>query len=119
MAKVNLIVKETLDITCMRNDTFKLDMDWEDADDNAIDLTSYTFKAQVRKKSTSATPLLTFDNDDFTKDANGNLLMKKSASDMTIKGGVYTYDLQATHTSTSEVTTWLGGLFIVKDDVTE
>ena len=119
MAKVNLIIKETLDITCMRNDTFKLDMDWTDADDNAIDLTAYTFKAQVRKKSTGSTVLLTFNDADFTKDSSGNLLMKKGASDMTLKGGTYTYDVQATHTSTSEVSTWLGGLFIVKDDVTE
>lgn len=45
--------------------------------------------------------------------------MKKAGSDMTLKGGTYTYDVQATHTGTSEVATWLGGLFIVKDDVTE
>lgn len=119
MAKVNLIIKETLDITCMRHDTFKLDMDWTDANDTAIDLTAYTFKAQVRKKSTTGSVLLTFNDADFTKDSSGNLLMKKAGTDMTIKGGTYAYDVQATHISTSEVSTWLGGLFIVKDDVTE
>ena len=36
MANVNLVVKEDLDITCMQNDTFKLDMDWVDGDSNPI-----------------------------------------------------------------------------------
>ena len=119
MASINLITAEVLDITCMRHDTFELDMDWEDSDDNAIDLTAYTFKMQVRKKSDSASAVLTFDDSDFTKDASGNLVAKKAGTAMTLKAGNYRYDLQATHTSTSSVTTWLNGLFIVKDDVTE
>lgn len=119
MAKVNLIIAEVLDITCMRNDTFKLDMDWEDADDTAIDLTAYTFKMQVRKKSDSTSALLTFSDSEFTtKDSSGNLTLVKAASLMTIKAGNYRYDLQATHTD-GTVSTWLNGLFIVKDDVTE
>jgi len=117
MASVNLVVKENLDITCMKNDTFKLDMDWVDADSNPINLTNYTFKAQVRKKSTDAV-MLTFENSDFTADANGNLLMVKASADMNIKAGVYEYDLQSTH-SDGTVSTWLGGLFVVQGDVTE
>lgn len=119
MAKVNLVVKQTLDITCMRNDTFKLDMDWLDANSVALDLTGYTFKAHVRKTSTSAQAVITFDDSDFTKDASGNLLMSKASASMDVKGGTYTYDLQATLTSTGDVSTWLGGLFIVQEDVTE
>ena len=117
MASVNLVVKEDLDITCMANDTFKLDMDWVDGDSNPIDLTSYEFKADVRKKSTNAI-VLTFENSDFTKDASGNLLMVKNAADMNVKAGVYVYDLQATNTSSNDVSTWLGGLFVVQGDVT-
>ena len=119
MASINLIIAEVLDITCMRHDTFKLDMDWEDASDNAIDLTGYTFKMQVRKKADSSSATLTFDDSDFTKDANGNLLVTKAGSSMTLKAGNYRYDLQATNTGTSEVSTWLNGAFVVKDDVTE
>jgi hypothetical protein len=118
MASVNLVVREELDITCMQNDTFKLDMDWEDSDDNAIDLTAYSFKCEVRK-SKNKTAVLTFGANDFTKDANGNLLMKKVASDMNIKAGVYQYDLQATETASGDVATWLGGLFVVQGDITE
>ena len=119
MAKVNLDIASTLDITCRRYDTFKLDMDWKDASDAVIDLTSYTFKAQVRKKSTSGSVILTFETSDFTKNATGDLIMSKAGSLMSLKGGNYVYDLQATHTSSSEVSTWLKGLFIVNDDITE
>ena len=31
MADVNLNIKQTLNVTCMKNDTFSLDMDWTDA----------------------------------------------------------------------------------------
>jgi len=117
MASVNLVVKEDLDITCMQNDTFKLDMDWVDSSSNPIDLTGYNFKSDVRKKSTNAI-VLTFSNTDFTKDALGNLIMNKAAADMNIKAGVYVYDLQSTEVSTGDVSTWLGGLFIVQGDVT-
>ena len=117
MASVNLVVKEDLDITCMQNDTFKLDMDWVDGDSNPIDLTGYNFKSEVRKKSTNAI-VLTFSNTDFTKDALGNLLMSKDSADMNIKAGVYVYDLQATNTSNDDVSTWLGGLFVIQGDVT-
>ena len=117
MASINLVIKQDLDITCMKNDTFKLDMDWVDGNSNAIDLTSYTFKAQVRKKSTDSV-ILTFETSDFTGDASGNLLMQKSASNMNIKAGVYEYDLQSTHTD-GTVSTWMGGLFVIQQDITE
>ena len=117
MASINLVIKQDLDITCMRNDTFELDMDWTDSSSNPVDLTDYTFKAQVRKKSTSSA-VLTFEDSDFTKDASGNLLMQKSASSMNIASGVYEYDLQATNTD-GTVTTWMGGLFVIQEDITE
>ena len=37
---------------------------------------------------------------------------------MNVKAGVYVYDLQATNTSNGDVSTWLGGLFVVQGDVT-
>ena len=118
MASINLVVREELDITCMQNDTFKLDMDWTDSNNNPIDLTNYTFKCEVRK-SKDKTAVLTFGTNDFTKDASGNLLMKKSASGMNVKAGVYQYDLQATESVSGDVATWLGGLFVVQGDITE
>jgi hypothetical protein len=44
--------------------------------------------------------------------------MVKNAADMNVKAGVYVYDLQATNTSSNDVSTWLGGLFVVQGDVT-
>ena len=119
MSSVNLVLKVSLDITCMRKDTFSLDMDWTDSNTNPIDLTAYTFKSQVRQTETSSTALLTFSDSDFTKDASGNLTMTKAASDMDIAAGNYYYDIQATKTSDSTVQTWAGGLFIVQQDITE
>ncbi len=82
MASANLVLKQTLNVTCMKNDTFKLDMDWTDSSSNPIDLTAYTFKSQVKTSSVASTAILTFNDSDFTKDASGNLLMEKSAADM-------------------------------------
>lgn len=118
MADINLIVKETLNITCMKNDTFFIDMDWVDANSNPIDLTAYTFKAQVKRSQNSNESILTFDDSDFTKDASGNLTMNKSAAQMNLESGVYYYDMQTTKISDGAVSTWLGGRFTIQADVT-
>ena len=118
MADVNLIVKETLNVTCMRNDTFKLQMVWKDANDNFIDLTAYTFTAQVKKNKSDSSTVLSFVDNEFTKDASGNLLMSKTSEQMDLEPGSYYYDLQAVNIATGDVSTWLGGLFNIQDDVT-
>jgi len=119
MADVNLVVQSTLNITCLKNDTFSLDMDWTDSNGDAIDLTLYTFKVQVKKSKASGVAVLTFNDSDFAKDSSGNLTMSKSASDMDVEARVYYYDLQTTRTSTGAVATWLGGRFTIQEDVTE
>lgn len=118
MADVNLIVKETLNITCMRNDTFRLNMVWKDANDNFIDLTAYTFEAQVKKSKSDSTSVLEFADSDFTKDASGNLSMSKTSAEMDLTPASYYYDLQAYKISNGDVSTWLGGTFTIQDDVT-
>ncbi len=118
MADVNLIIKQTLNVTCMKNDSFSLDMDWTDSAAVAIDLTLYTFKVQVKRNQASNVSVLTFNDSDFTKDSSGNLTMTKSASDMDVESGVYYYDLQATKISDSSISTWMGGRFTISEDVT-
>lgn len=118
MADVNLIIKQTLNVTCMKNDSFSLDMDWTDSAAVAIDLTLYTFKVQVKRNQASNVSVLTFNDSDFTKDSSGNLTMTKSASDMDVESGVYYYDLQATKISDSSIQTWMGGRFTISEDVT-
>jgi len=118
MANINLIVKEELNITCLRNDTFRLDMIWKDSSDALIDLTAYTFGAQVKKSESDSTSILSFEDSDFTKDASGNLSMTKTSAQMDLQPGTYYYDLQATKTANGDVSTWLGGLFKIEGDVT-
>ncbi len=119
MASINLVVKEELNITCMRNDTFKLNMNWVDSSSNPINLTQYTFKCEVKTSSVAPTAVLTFNDVDFIRDDSGNLLMEKAAGAMDISAGNYYYDIQAKKTSDSTVQTWAGGLFIVQQDITE
>jgi len=109
MADVNLIIKETLNITCMKNDSFSLDMDWVDSTSTAVDLTLYTFKVQVKRSKASSISLLTFTDSDFSKDISGNLTMTKAAADMDVEAGVYYYDMQATTISDSSISYLDGG----------
>ncbi len=118
MADVNLIIKQTLNITCMKNDTFSLDMDWTNSASVAVDLTLYTFKVQVKRNAASSIALLTFEDSDFSKDSAGNLTMTKAAADMDIEAGVYHYDMQATTIADNSVATWMGGRFTISEDVT-
>lgn len=118
MAEANLILKQTLNITCMRNDTFRLVMVWRDSTDTLIDLTTYTFTAQIKRQRSDSTSVLSFSDSDFTKDASGNLSMSKTNSQMDLIAGSYYYDLQAVKISNGEVSTWLGGFFTIEEDVT-
>lgn len=119
MSSVNLVIKQNLNITCMKNDTFRLEMQWLDSDEAPIDLTGYTFKSQVRKSKTSPDYVLQFEDSDFSKDALGNLTMYKASSLMNVNSGNYYYDLQATNTTSGDVFTWLGGAFVIQEDITE
>lgn len=119
MAEANLILKQTLNVTCMRNDTFRLAMVWKDSTDTLIDLTAYTFIAEVKKNTSDLTNFLSFSDSDFTKDASGNLTMNKTSAEMDLVPGFYYFDIQATKISDSTVQTWAGGNFIIKQDVTD
>tara|TARA_R100001510_G_C7650660_1_gene208194 strand:- start:1347 stop:1721 length:375 start_codon:yes stop_codon:yes gene_type:complete len=124
MASINLDTSTRLDITCRKNDTFKLILTCTDEDGNVIDLSSnYAFEIDVRKRSNSSATILSFTEGDsnFTKTAQGKLTISKAASAMNINAGVYVYDLQATNSSESpsNVSTWLAGDFVVIEDVTE
>ncbi len=118
MADVSLVVQSTLNITCMKNDSFSLDMNWTDSNGDAIDMTLYNFKVEVKKSKASSISVLTFNDSDFSKDSSGNLTMTKSATDMNVESSVYYYDLQTTEISTSVISTWLGGRFTIQEDVT-
>jgi uncharacterized protein (DUF2235 family) len=120
MAAINLDISTKLDITCRRNDTFSLEVIFNDADGNGLALDEYTsFIMQVRRHDRkSGNPTIEFDSadGDIAGDSNGKLTITKSAANMNISGGQYVYDLQATKSGITS--TWLRGLFIINEDVT-
>lgn len=117
MASVNLDISSRLDITCRKNDTFSLDLDIKDASGNALDLTSYTFKMEVRTSTDDeGSPVIASANVTATEDDSGNLNLTITATNMNVSAGTYVYDLQATLGDV--VTTWLFGTFTVNEDVT-
>jgi len=128
---INLDTAKRVDITCRKGDTFLLDLDITNDGGTAIDLTSYTFKMEVRTSDTSTggeadadVILTTTDSDNSegkqivvnTQDASGNLIFRVNATDMAgVESGLYVYDIQASVSSV--VTTWLYGTFKINEDV--
>lgn len=133
---INLDTAERLDITCRRGDSFALDLDVTDSSGDALDMTGYTFKMEVRTTDTidvtelanSAILLTTTDTSNTnnkqivpTSDADdleaGDVAFTVTAANMKgVTGGAYVYDIQAVD-GTGKVTTWLYGAFIVNEDV--
>lgn len=115
---VNLDNAQRVDIICRRGDTFSIEINFFDANDQPIDLTNFTFKMEVSESDTATTPVL--DDTDFTYTSNstGTLLVRAtSATMLTIPAGVYIYGLQSTDSGI--VKTWLFGLFTVNEDVVD
>jgi len=117
MASVNLDIAQQLDITCRKGDTFKLTMNITDSSNQAVDVTQYSFRMEVKSSATSE-PTITFANTDFDKSSNGTLVVKKDAADMQFAAGAYFYDIEATKSSDSTVQTWITGTFVLNPDIT-
>ncbi len=114
---VNLDIAQRLDITCRKGDTFTLILNITDSAGTAIELTPYSFQMEVRDSATDDIIIPTTDFT-FTKDADstaGKLNITVAAADMTATGS-YIYDLETT--LTTDVQTWLYGVFTINDDVT-
>ena len=52
--QINLDNATRVDITCRRGDTFKIEFTFTDDDGDAIDLTSYSWKMDVKETDTSS-----------------------------------------------------------------
>ncbi len=114
---VNLDVSKRLDVTCRKGDTFSLVINVTDAAGAVVDLTTYSFKMEVRATDTSEDSTITDDQLTITGTSLGVITITISSSVMAvIASGLYTYDLQ---TIVSGVTqTWLHGVLQVNEDVT-
>ena len=136
MSQVNFDVSQTLDITCVKGDTFSMDLTLKDSAGSAIDITNYAFYFQIFKGSSimiSTTDAKSFERQRIS---SGNVVVTKDADQDTNKGkfnisisslimsdfpsGGYFYEMQMSTTGDSSGvdTTILKGNFIVNPDRT-
>ena len=116
--QINLDNATRVDITCRKGDTFTLEFTFTDNDGDAIDLTGYAWKMDVKETDTSSSDIIADDSFTYSGTNAGVLTITATASVMAgVSGGLYVYDLQSTNSGT--VKTWVYGLFKVNEDVSE
>lgn len=126
--KANLDIAQKLNITARKGDTFRLSVTFKDNSGNAVGVSDYTYRMQVRSSATDDTAsgaIIEISGDSLsdgfdTSGGGGKVVINIPASKMSeVDGGKYVYDLEATNTAdTSLVQTWLRGVFSVNEDVT-
>jgi ligand-binding sensor domain-containing protein len=115
---INLDTATRVDITCRKGDTFKLEFTFTDDNGDAIDLTSYAWKMDVKETDTSSADIIADSDFTYTGTDQGKLTVDATAATMAaVAGGLYVYDLQSTSAGT--VKTWVYGLFKINEDVSE
>ena len=115
----NVSIATRVDIVCWRGDTFVLTATIADVDGNAVDLSVYTWKMEVREYDNG--PLvITSTNITITATNLGVLTVTISAPNMLVNAGTYVYEIQATNPTPNPdtVTTYLYGQFTVTQDIT-
>ena len=136
MSQVNFDVSQSLDITCVKGDTFSMDLTLKDSSGDAIDITDYVFYFQVfkgaslmisttdaksfeRQRVTSGNVVVTIDSDQDTNKGKFNISISSLVMSSFPAGG-YFYEMQMSTTgdSTGVDTTILKGNFIVNQDRT-
>lgn len=116
--QINLDTSTRVDITCRRGDTFKLEFTFTDDNGDAIDLTSYTWKMDVKETDTSSSDIIADSSFTYSGNTDGELTVTATAATMAaVSGGLYVYDLQSTNGGT--VKTWVYGIFKINEDVSE
>lgn len=117
VSSVTLDVAKRLDITCRKGDTFNLVVNVTDSAGAVVDLTTYSFKMEIRETDTSTDSVVTDDNITITGTSGGVLTVNIGASIMSnVSSGLYAYDLQTIKAGTTQ--TWLTGVLQVNEDVT-
>lgn len=116
--QINLDNSTRVDITCRKGDTFSLELTFTDDNGDAIDLTSYTWKMDVKETDTSSGDIIADNSFTYTGTSAGKLTVAATAATMAgISGGLYVYDLQSTNSGV--VKTWVYGIFKINEDVSE
>lgn len=111
----------TVDIELVRNDSYVWTFDVEDVDEEAVDMTSFTFDGHVRRSYDSDDVLATFRFDE-TNVATGELtaiIDAAETADLDFLGGSGVYDIQiASDDATPLVYTVRRGAVTFVKDVT-
>ena len=116
-SQVQLDVAKRLDITCRKGDTFNLVINVTDSAGTAVNLSTYSFKMQVKETDTSSTNVISNDDITITGTAAGVLTVTIPSTVMTsVSSGLYAYDLQTINVGVTQ--TWLTGVLKVNEDVT-
>lgn len=100
--------------------TFSRNLHWKDVNGNAIDITGYTARMQVRQKYTSSTTVLNLVSPtDITLGGNSGTIVVTASATATaaITAGEYVYDLEMV-SSAGIVTRLLQGTFELRPEVT-
>jgi len=115
---INLDNATRVDITCRRGDSFKLEFTFTDDDGDAIDISGYSWKMDVKETDTSSGDIIADADFEYTGNEEGKLTVTALAATMAaVSGGIYVYDLQSDNNGT--IKTWVYGLFKVNEDVSE
>ena len=128
--QINLDRSQRLDITCKRNDTFKLNLELKNESGVAINLNAenqvYLFKMQVRAEDLHDTDAVESDSDpegyyllmvgSNSDGTTGLVTFSTDASEMDLDSGIYVYDIQ--RKIDTDVETLLYGVFKVNEDIT-
>jgi hypothetical protein len=114
----NVSIATRVDIVCWRGDTFGLTATIKDANGNAVDLSIYTWKMEVREYDTGPI-VIGAANITVTGTSLGVLTVVISATNMLVNAGTYVYEIQATDLTPNPdtVTTYLYGQFTVTQDI--
>jgi hypothetical protein len=115
---INLDTSTRVDVTCRKGDTFSLKLVFTDSSGDAIDVSSYTWKMDVKETDTSSSDIIADSSFNYTGDSSGNLTITATSSVMAaVTSGIYVYDLQSTNSG--EVKTWIYGVFKINEDISE
>lgn len=115
---INLDNAQRVDITCRKGDTFKIELTFTDDDGDALDLSSYSWKMDVKETATSSGDIIGDSDFDYTGDVNGKLTITATAAVMAAAtSGLFVYDLQSDNGGT--IKTWIYGVFKINEDISE
>lgn len=104
-------------LTIDQGSTFTVDIDVKDSDGDALDLSGYTVKGQMRKTYTSSSAV-TFTSSVANESGGVVNISLTSAETNALKAGRYVYDVEIT-SSTSVVTRIVEGQIEVTPGVTQ